>query len=147
MKLPALLLALPFASCASIMTPSLAEVEVVSAVPVAFEVDGEPSSGTTPASVWLTTGQAATFTWTHPDGTPGTYLSEPDRMHGWMAGNLLLGGLLGLIIDSVNTGNRMHDKVITLPLAFVPGEEPEGYLEEQEEEPEEKKTPRNLIYD
>jgi hypothetical protein len=116
------------ASCASIINSNgFKSVEVSSNPPGSrFTSDAAGVTGITPAVVDMPNGRAVTFHFTL-DGHEPQDLAVRPRMSGWILGNILFGGIIGLVVDAVSDGSRVHGDVSVnlLPLApEVVGEEP-----------------------
>lgn len=64
--------------------------------------------GTTPATVSLPNGDEVIFSWVTPEGVEGTTVSKT-RMSAWVIGNVVFGGLIGIVIDLVADGAHIHE--------------------------------------
>lgn len=109
-------LAVPIASCASIVTGSTDRVQLDSVPQGAHYVTNAGHEGTTPAQISISDDVTLTVTCT-ADGYERTTVTMPPRMSGWVLGNLAFGGLIGLGLDFVSGNWRTHDDklVVSLP--------------------------------
>lgn len=106
MKLITTITLLLTTSCASIVAGSNSDVQVISNPPgLEFRTD-TGLHGVTPQLVSLPNGRTVNFMW-EVNGTPGSTTSKP-HISGWIAGNILFGGILGIIVDVVNPQARVH---------------------------------------
>lgn len=104
-----LIASLLFCSCASIMAGKVSNVDVVSASgrPVVFSTNlANVQEATTPALLTLPNGKPVTFRFGDEQ-----YISKPS-MSGWFVGNLLLGGVFGILVDIVSPSARVHSKIV-----------------------------------
>lgn len=130
MKLALVLLgaigALALSSCASIMNGKTSTVEIVSTPPgAAFVGNHTGVTGVTPASVDLPNGEPITVTFTLDGYAETTVVAKP-RMSGWIAGNLIFGGIIGIIIDAAGSRAYVHKDMNVTML-------PDGYVEPVED--------------
>lgn len=88
--------------CASILTGTSQKVSF-SSDPSGAKVEIQPSGlqGTTPFAVDLKKGRGYTVT-AKKEGYEKAVQSIGTTLNGWFLGNLLLGGLIGMIIDASN---------------------------------------------
>lgn len=106
-----LALAATLSSCASIFAGSSSNVQVTSTPSGAKFTSSAGVSGVTPAAVSLPNGLDVSFSFEGVDGyEPAEHVSHP-RMSGWIVGNILLGGIVGLIVDIVNPDTRVHKDI------------------------------------
>ncbi|MCP3917303.1 MAG: hypothetical protein GY711_17290 [bacterium] len=104
-------LVLLLASCASIVAGETTEVEVTTLpAGAAFNTGPLGVEGVTPATVELPNGEEVTFYFELEGHEPASFVSDP-RMSGWVVGNLLFGGLIGIIIDMSNSRSRIHSDI------------------------------------
>lgn len=104
--------ALPLASCATIMnSDGFTAVDVESTPPGArFTANVPGVAGVTPAVVDLPNGKAVAFEFTLDGHEGATVLAKP-RLSGWVVGNILFGGIIGIVVDAVNSDARVHRDV------------------------------------
>ncbi|MBI5363606.1 MAG: hypothetical protein HZA53_10545 [Planctomycetes bacterium] len=117
-------LALPLAllaSCATVMTGHQDTIEVLSTPPGAKFTTNTALSGVTPAKVQVSDEVDVEFTFTMDGYTPLTAESKK-RISGWVLGNILIGGIIGLCIDSISGGMHTHDA--KLEVTLVPADAP-----------------------
>jgi hypothetical protein len=84
--------------CATIVNDSTQRVEIVSDPPGATTKVGGIPIGTTPTSIDLKRGEPHSVT-IEKDGYATAKQSIAQGTSGWIAGNILIGGLTGLIVD------------------------------------------------
>jgi hypothetical protein len=112
----ALTLALPFAqSCASIVTGSSDAIRI-SSVPegASFETNSG-HKGTTPATITISDKETLQVRMSM-EGYDSTTIALPPRMSGWFFGNIILGGLVGIVIDLASGNWRTHDDALVVTL-------------------------------
>lgn len=106
-----ILIAVPLllvASCATIVNGKSSEVVVTSAPTGLSFTTNSGLQGTTPATVSLPNGDEVIFSWVTPEGVEGTTVSKT-RMSAWVIGNVVFGGLIGIVIDLVADGAYIHE--------------------------------------
>lgn len=106
-----ILIAIPLllvASCATIVNGKSSEVVVTSVPPGLSFTTNSGLQGTTPATVSLPNGDEVIFSWVTPEGVEGTTVSKT-RMSAWVIGNVVFGGLIGIVIDLVADGAHIHE--------------------------------------
>jgi len=107
-------------SCATIVTGSRDNVSVESDPPGAQFETSSGQKGTTPAVVTVADTETLAVTVTKPGYAPGSASLAP-RMSGWIFGNIVLGGVIGLAIDLISGQWRTHDDRIVVKL--TPGDD------------------------
>lgn len=112
-------LLLSAASCATIVTGSHDNVKIESDPAGAVFETNSGQRGTTPAVVTIADSEVLRVTVRQVGFADASAQLEP-RMSGWVAGNLLLGGLIGLAIDFISGQFRTHDDRVFVKL--VPGQ-------------------------
>lgn len=108
-------------SCATVINGRTSTVEVASDPPgAAFTGDYDGVQGVTPAVVDLPNGTPVTITFVM-DGYAETKVVAKPKMSGWIAGNLLFGGIVGIIIDAAGSNAYVHKNmsVSLLPAGYV----------------------------
>lgn len=127
----ALLLLTLASSCASIMNSNgFKTIEVSSNPPGAsFTSDAAGVTGVTPAAVQMPNGKPVTFRFTLDGHEPQQLVARP-RMSGWVVGNILFGGIIGLVIDVVNDNSMIHRDV---SVNLLPLEQPAPSEEDSEQ--------------
>lgn len=96
-------------SCATIMSGTSQEVHVASDPASSFEVAPLGESGETPRGVILPRGESGLVVRFHADGCPDAEVHLRRHLNPWIFGNLLFGGVLGLVIDFVNGAAWTYD--------------------------------------
>ena len=114
----ALALTLPLSSCASIITGSSDSVEVRSSPTGAAFVTNTGHRGTTPATITIPDDISLQVSYTM-DGYKDVTITLPPRMSGWFLANLIIGGIIGIIIDLASGNWRVHDGEVTAVLTPV----------------------------
>jgi S1-C subfamily serine protease len=104
-------------SCATIVTGSRDNVSVESEPPGAEFETSSGQKGTTPAVITIADTETLSVTVTKPGYAPGSASLAP-RMSGWVVGNVLIGGLIGLAIDLISGQWRTHDDRIVVKLTL-----------------------------
>ena len=109
-------IAVAFASsCATIITGSTDKVSIESDPPGAQFETSNGQKGTTPGVVTIADTETLSVTVTKPGYAPASSSLAP-RMSGWVLGNIVIGGLIGLAIDLVSGQWRTHDDRILVKL-------------------------------
>ena len=115
------LLALPLlGSCASIMTGSTDTVSVVSVPSGAYFSTNTGVRGYTPMNVSVPASQDLVVD-LRLKGYESQSVVVESRMSGWIFGNLIFGGLIGIAIDAVNPDSRTHDSQVQVQLVKAEG--------------------------
>lgn len=114
----AFLIAATSASCASIVTGASDTVRIESVPPGADFVTNSGHQGKTPAEITIPDKLLLTITCSSP-GYQDTTVTLPSRMSGWFLGNLLLGGIVGIVLDLASGNWRTHDGEIVVPLTPI----------------------------
>lgn len=109
MRIFASALVVMLGGCASIVSKSDWPVVVTSSTPgVPFTVKSEVgisvASGVTPATLILAASEGYFDGMDYTIETPGRITPLSSRLNGWYAGNLIFGGLIGLLIVDPATG-------------------------------------------
>lgn len=117
-RLAALALLAVLTSCASIMTGSDDSVTVNSMPSGAYFTTNIGVSGYTPKVVSVPASQDLIVEYRKKGYEPQSVVLE-SRMSAWVAGNLILGGLIGIAVDVVNPDSRTHDGTVTAQLIEV----------------------------
>ena len=130
--LTAVLVALSMCSCASIFSGSSSSIEVDSIPKGASFSTNSGISGVTPASVSVPNGVVVNFKFDGVEGYDTLSFASKPQISGWVIGNVLLGGLIGLVVDIINPNTRVHRdvEVELVPISsepttngeFAPGE-------------------------
>lgn len=115
-RLAALALVLTLGSCATVITGKHDLLDVNSSPPGASFTTNTGVKGTTPAKVEVPDDVDVEFRFELPGYADGTCTSAK-YMSGWVWGNILLGGILGLIIDFASGGIYTHDRDVHVTLA------------------------------
>lgn len=112
-RLASLLLPFALVSCASIVNSDGSTTVAVDTNPsgVRFSTSLAGVYGITPAQVTLPNSHPVEFTFQNPGQRKVTRTSRP-RMSWWMAGNIVFGGLIGLVVDGLNPNACVHDDLI-----------------------------------
>lgn len=114
-----------FAGCASIVTGSSDRVTIESQPTGAVFETNTGHRGTTPSMITVPDSQTLVVT-AHLDGHEDARAELKPRMSAWFAGNILIGGLLGIAIDLVSGNWQTHDDklVVTLKPKGAPATAP-----------------------
>lgn len=118
--LAAVLLACLVTSCASIMTGSSDSVSVISTPPGTFFTTNIGVSGRTPQVVTVPASQDLVVNFRRKGYEPTTVMLN-SRMSGWILGNILFGGPIGLVVDLLNPNAKTHSSHLTAQLVRKPG--------------------------
>lgn len=118
--LAALVAFLVLPSCATLTGGSTTTVEIDSTIPGIPFGTSSGLRGRTPATVALPNGSAVTITYMDARGAH-RYVSET-RMSPHVLGNIVFGGLIGLLIDITNPQTRIHGAEIMLVVEGLPRE-------------------------
>ena len=113
-----LALSIPLQSCASIITGSTDAVTINTLPQGASFHTNAGHSGVTPVEITVSDEIDLHITITKP-GFLDTAAVVKSRMSGWVFGNILIGGIVGLIIDFATGNWRTHDSSITVTLQPV----------------------------
>lgn len=97
-------------SCASIMTGKTDMLDVTSTPEGAHFSTDMGDSGVTPAILKVSSNRDVTFTFTLAGYQDATQVSTP-HMSKWVWGNIIFGGLIGLVVDYVADTSQTHDDV------------------------------------
>ena len=111
----AILLSVLLTSCASIMTGSTDNVTIESIPSGAFFTTNTGSSGHTPQMISVPASQDLVVEYKKNGYEPQSAILK-SRMSGWIVGNVIFGGFIGLAIDIVNPDARTHDKSLSVQL-------------------------------
>ena len=104
------------ASCATFMTGQH-DVLIVDTNPTgAFFQTNTGTSGTTPAEIEVPCEVDVNFTFSKAGYANASYTAD-SRMSGWVWGNILIGGIIGLVVDFASGGINTHDSEVTVTLA------------------------------
>ena len=115
-RLVVALTAVAFASsCATIITGSQDKVSIESDPPGAEFETSNGQKGTTPGVVTIADTETLSVTVTKPGFAPASSSLEP-RMSGWVLGNIVIGGVIGIAIDLISGQWRTHDDRILVKL-------------------------------
>ncbi|EFE7421893.1 hypothetical protein F9Y45_22485 [Escherichia coli] len=106
-------------ACCTIVDGSKQAVEIKTNAPALFTVknaDGiQVAEGTAPATIKLNRGDAPYHvSLRRTDSSPVSTGTIEDNSNGWMWGNILFGGLIGVGIDHYTGTSRNLDKEITI---------------------------------
>ena len=112
----ALFLTLGTTSCASIITGSTDTVKILSEPSGANYQTNQGHSGVTPAEVSVPDGVDLEVRCWAPGYAESVTVVE-SRMSGWLFGNILIGGLIG--IDLITGNYKPHDGEVTITLSPV----------------------------
>jgi len=104
-----------FASCASIMTGSTDTVTVESIPCGAYFRSNTGARGRTPQTVIVPASEDLVVDYRLEGYEPQSAVAK-SRVSAWIAGNILFGGLIGLVIDIVNPDARTHDSKLRVQL-------------------------------
>lgn len=99
------ILALLMCGCATIVAPSSETIEIASETRAIIRVDGQSHTAEPGRPVKVALGTDTTHTVTFPDGTD---IEIERTLSGWYWGNILFGGIIGLVIDPI-TGAWMNN--------------------------------------
>lgn len=105
-------------SCASIITGSTDSVTIQSNPTGARFETNTGSKGVTPCTITVPDSETLDVT-VKMDGYEDSSADLAPRMSGWLFGNILFGGLIGLGIDLVSGNWRTHDDKITVNMVPV----------------------------
>jgi hypothetical protein len=103
---------LSFASCATIITGSNDSVNILSDPPGARFTTNSGHQGTTPATISIPDKLDLEVAYAL-DGYGERTVVLRSRMSGWIFGNILIGGLVGLVVDLATGDYRTHDSSVT----------------------------------
>ena len=109
-----------FASCASLMTGPTDSIDIESNPPGATFTTNLGIQGTTPATITVPDDKTVMLTVSAPGYQTATVTLQP-RMSGWFLGNLVFGGIVGIIIDLISGNWRVHDDEVNVQLAPIDG--------------------------
>ena len=112
---------LALSSCASIINGKTSTVEIVSTPPGAtFTGNYDGVSGVTPAVVDLPNGKPVTISFQMDGYIDSSMVSKP-HMSGWVIGNIIFGGIIGIVIDIAGNGAYIHKDmdISMLPVGHV----------------------------
>jgi hypothetical protein len=115
MRLLAIAIGLFFTSCASIMEGSASPIDILSTPPGAYFETNTGASGTTPATITVPNSVDLEIEFAKR-GYESTTVEVPSEMSPWILGNVLFGGIVGIIIDAVNPDARSRDSSVTVEL-------------------------------
>lgn len=135
MRLFSLTLLSLLASCASIVDSGPDSIPIISEPPGATVYLDELQAGTTPCAVRLDRRQALHTLRLEMDGYKTTTHNLQSRVNGWIAGNILFGGLIGIVIDAIGGNARKFDE-LPGPIVLEPGEGTVAWIPPAKEEPE-----------
>lgn len=105
-------------SCASIVTGSTDTIRIDSVPQGASFTTNAGHQGKTPAEITVPDTLVLMVTCTQPGYQPTT-ATLPPHMSGWFLGNILLGGLIGIILDLASGNWRTHEGELIIPLTPV----------------------------
>jgi hypothetical protein len=111
-----ILLALALASCATVMTGKTDILSVDSSPSGARFVTNTGVSATTPAEIEVPDDVDVRFTFSL-DGYADASATSKARMSSWVWANIVIGGVIGLIVDFASGGIYTHDKSVFVTLA------------------------------
>ncbi len=103
-------LALLSTSCASIMTGKTDMLDVTSTPEGAHFSTNTGDSGMTPATLKVPSNRDVIFMFTMAGYQDATKVSIPHRSK-WIWGNVLIGGLIGIVVDLATDTSLTHDDV------------------------------------
>ncbi len=104
--------------CATIVSGPTQQVTLVSTPPGAAVIENGIEKYTTPVTVTLKHSDTPSYV-LRKDGHRDTTLTPDKGVNGWIFGNIVLGGIIGIIIDGA-TGNTMKFKQDTYVVALPP---------------------------
>lgn len=104
--------------CASIVTGSSDTVRIESVPPGASYVTNAGHKGNTPAEITISDKLLLTVTCSLP-GYQDTTVTLSPRMSGWFLGNIILGGIVGIVLDLISGNWRTHDEELVIMLSPV----------------------------
>lgn len=114
----AALLSLLISSCATISTGTTSKVHLRGKPGTAFETSNGVQ-GHVPATVTLPNGQVISIRYdSDGDGSLDAVHRSTPRRSGASAGNLLMGGVVGLAVDASNPKTRVHSRTQNLGPAY-----------------------------
>lgn len=119
---------IPLASCATIFNGSTTDVEITSVPPgAAFTSDHGGVSGTTPMTVTLGNGKKPVHYTFTMDGYNSLLHSDKGSLSGWVIGNVIFGGIIGIVIDVVGSNAYSHHDIeaVMVPVGGFPEPEPQ----------------------
>ena len=106
------------AGCASIVTGSTDKVSIESIPTGATYETNTGMKGTTPAVITVPDSETLVVTATLPGHQTASATLAP-RMSGWVFGNILLGGIIGIAIDLISGNWQTHDDKVVVRLIPV----------------------------
>ncbi|MBM3977738.1 MAG: PEGA domain-containing protein [Planctomycetes bacterium] len=109
---------LAVSSCASIVTGSEDRVKINSVPMGAHYETNTGHKGTTPAEIVVADKTTLQIRCTM-EGYQDASASLPPRMSGWFLGNILLGGIVGIVIDLVSGNYQTHDDEVVITLMKI----------------------------
>ena len=107
-------------SCASIVTGSHDNVDILSLPSGAAFDTNTGHNGVTPASISIPDDVTLEVTY-KMEGYQDARASLAPKMSGWFWGNILLGGIIGMIIDGISGNWRTHSGSLSATLIPVTG--------------------------
>lgn len=119
-------LAFGLASCATIFNGSTTDVEITSVPPGAhFTSDHGSVQGVTPMTVTIGNGKKPVHYTFTMDGCDTVLHTDKGKISGWVFGNIIFGGIIGIIIDVAGRNAYSHHDVeaVMIPVGGEP--EPE----------------------
>jgi hypothetical protein len=115
-KFASVVLVLLLSSCASIMTGKHDVLNVNSSPVGAKFTTNTGVQGTTPAKIEVPDDVDVQFTFEMPGYAPASFTAAR-HMSAWVWGNILIGGVIGLIVDFASGGVYTHDSTVNVTLA------------------------------
>ena len=112
----AILCHLLMTSCASVMTGKTDLISVNSSPVGAAFTTNVGIKGVTPTKIEVPDNTDIEFTFEKEGYAPATY-TAPRKMSGWVWGNIVLGGVIGLVVDFASGGVYTHEKEVVVTLA------------------------------
>ena len=123
----AISMTLPLTSCATIVTGAEDSVKILSNPSGASFTTNSGASGVTPSEIRIPDDLTLKVHFSL-DGYENQKAELEPRMSGWIIGNILIGGLIGLAVDLISGQWRTHAEEVSVDLvpigAAVEGIEP-----------------------
>ncbi len=106
------------ASCATVMTGKHDVIVVNSSPSGAHFTTDTGGQGTTPAKLEVPDNIDVRFFFDMPGYQKTEYLAKK-RMSAWVFGNILIGGIIGLVVDFASGGIHVHEDEINVTLPAI----------------------------
>jgi hypothetical protein len=115
-RLAVVALVFSLTSCATVITGKHDVLNVNSSPTGASFTTSTGAQGTTPAKIEVPDDVDVEFRFQMPGYADGS-VTAAKYMSGWVWGNILIGGIIGLVIDFASGGIYTHDRDVSITLA------------------------------